>query len=558
MTLTQRPVSSWLRVPMPLPMTGMLILATAYCLLGLLPHDPWKTEDAIGIGIVHRMLISGGLGAWLVPQLAGETHLQDGPLYYALAAACAKLLSFAFSPHDGARLASALCIGTALWFVRAAGRKFFGGTKDSNIEGDGAALVMIGTLGLFVHAHEVLAENGALAGAALAWYGLACARTNAIRGGLWLGLGIAVALWTKGITPVIPPLAAALTAPALGAAWRTRPHIHFLATGLAMTLLAALVWYGVMRAQDTGLPMAWWKMQCNVFSMPTWKRVLEQLQLLSWATWPAWPLAAWALLERRHRWRNNPILLVVAALATGLVIFVFAEDVNEIIAMPMMLPLALAAGAGVPALRRGAANALSWFGAMTFTAGATLIWLGWFAMMTGMPQQIALNFAKLEPGHIPRFNGLAFVIAFALTSTWLILVWRSERSLHRSTAFWAAGVTLVWGLVTTLWLPWIDYGKTYGPVATSLANVLKTANRSGALCIASLGLGEAQRAAFDYHAGIVTHRLEINSRSTCPLLLIQARAGQTSVADRPGSGWKRIWEGNRPRDRERFRLYVHS
>ena len=560
-TLTRRPESSRLRLPLPLPMTGLLILAAAYCLLGLMPHDPWKTEDAIGIGIVHRMLISGGLHAWLVPNLAGEPYLQDGPLYYALAAFCAKVLSFALATHDGARLASALCIATTLWFLRAAGREFFSPVANDNdkgrtVEGDGAALIMIGTLGLFVHAHEVLAENGALAGMALAWYGLARARGNAIRGGLWFGLGIAIALWTKGPTPAIPVIVAALASPLLGSAWRTRAQVQFLAISAAIVLVVAFGWYAALHAQNAALPLAWWQTQYDIFANPTWERALEQLQLLSWATWPAWPLAAWALRERRHRLRNDAILPVAAAVALGLAMFLFTRDVNEVFAMPMMLPLALAAGAGVPALRRGAANALGWFGAMTFTTGAILVWLGWFAMMTGMPRQIALNFAKLEPGHVPQFGALAFAIATALTLTWVFLLWRSERSLHRCTAFWAAGVVLVWGLATTLWLPWIDYGKTYRPVATSLASILKSVNPGGARCIASRGLGEAQRAAFDYHAAIATQRLEIHERNGCTLLLIQARAGEASAPDQPGSGWRRVWEGNRPRDRERFRLYV--
>jgi len=544
---------------------GLLILAAAYCLLGLMPHDPWKTEDAIGIGIAHRMLISTGLDAWLVPQLAGEHHLQDGPLYYALAALCAKLLSFAFAIHDGARLASALCIAATLWFLRKAGQELFGTTalgdskgKVNSIEGDGAALIVIGTLGLFVHAHEVLAEIGALAGIALAWYGLARSRNHAIHGGAWFGLGIAIALWTKGPIPAVPIIAAAFISPLLGSAWRSRNYGRFLSVGTVIVVVAGLGWYAALRMQDASLPLKWWKVQIDTFSMPTWERALEQLQLLSWATWPAWPLAAWALRERRHRLRNDAILPITAAATAGLAMFIFTQDVNEVFAMPMMLPLALAASAGVPVLRRGAANALAWFGAMTFTAGAMLVWLGWFAMMTGIPRQIALNFAKLEPGHVPQFGMLAFSIAIALTVAWLFLVWRSQQSLHRSTSFWAAGVALVWGLATTLWLPWIDYGKTYRPVATSLATTLKKVNPAGTHCIASRGLGEAQRAAFDYHAGIMTHRLEIQAHNSCSLLLIQARAGQSSAADQPGSGWRRAWEGNRPRDRERFRLYVRG
>lgn len=560
-----KPLPDWMRIPLPLPAAGLMLLAAIYVFTGLFGHSPWKTEDAIGIGIAHQMLASpAGPEAWMLPRLAGEIYLDDGPLFYALAALCAKLLSFILAPHDGMRLASALCIAAALWFVRAAGREWFRGREPgappAAAEGDGAALILIGTLGLFVHAHEVLAENAALAGAALAWYGLARSRSSALRGGLWFGAGLAVALWSKGPAPLLAPLIAALAAPALGAAWRTRAHLRFLAIGLGVAALAALAWYAALRGAGEALPAAWWHRQWAHAAL-SGERALRQLQLLCWATWPAWPLAAVALRDRRHRLAGDPILPIAAGVLAGLATFAFSRELNEVFAMPLMLPLALAAGAGVPALRRGAASGFAWFGAMTFTVLGGIVWLGWIAMVSGWPEKLARNFSKLEPGFKAGFDAGALAIALVLTLLWLALLWRSERSPHRSAVFWAGGVALLWGLAMTLWLPWIDYGKTYRPVAVSLAAAIRNADVKNAMpthsaCIASRGLGEAQRAVFHYYGGIVTRRLEIHPRSNCPLLLVQADARRSG--DRTGPGWKRIWEGNRPRDRERFRLYVRD
>jgi len=64
-------------------------------------------------------------------------------------------------------------------------------------------------------------------------------------------------------------------------------------------------------------------------------------------------------------------------------LLLFLSDPREVYALPLLLPLALLAGAGVPSLRRGAANALAWFGAMSAGLLGALMWLGWFAMMTG-------------------------------------------------------------------------------------------------------------------------------------------------------------------------------
>src|SRR3981189_3461409 len=124
----------------------------------------------------------------------------------------------------------------------------------------------------------------------------------------------------------------------------------------------------------------------------------------------------------------------------------WSSDVCSSDLLPLLLPLALLAGAGVPSLRRGAANALTWFGAMRCGLLGAVMWLGWFAMMTGFPPTIARNFAKLEPGHVPQFSWTVLAAALAFTLAWLWLILRGERSVFRSVTFWAAGITLLWGL----------------------------------------------------------------------------------------------------------------
>jgi hypothetical protein len=101
----------------------------------------------------------------------------------------------------------------------------------------------------------------------------------------------------------------------------------------------------------------------------------------------------------------------------------------------------------------------------------------------------------------------------------------------------------------TLWLDWIDFGKTYRPVAESLREALPPKVR----CVESRGLGESQRAVFHYHGGLLTRRAEVHGRTGCPYLLVQENTRDRAVD--PGPGWRRVWEGSRPRDRERYRLY---
>lgn len=532
------------RIALPPSTLIVGLLVFAYALPGLFGHDPWKSQDAIGVGIVHEMLTRG---QWLVPHLAGELYTEDGPFYYWIAAILAKLASFALSADDGARLASAVAVITTLFLLRDAARELYG-----RPQADGAMLVLLGSLGLLVHAHEALGELGMLAGQALAWHGIALAPRKPHKGGFVLGTGLAVAFLSKGPVPVIAPALTALAVFASSPHWRTRAFALSLAEALAVCAIPLALWavlVGVF-AQASGI--AWIVAQWPLLALPSLEKTLYDFTVLSWAAWPAWPIALWLVWERRRAASEPGLLLALIATVISLAVLLAQRETREIHALALLLPLALLGGAGVERLRRGAANSLAWFGAMTFSFFGLLVWLGWFAMLTGTPARIARNFSKLEPGHVQSFEWLSVAVALVLSAAWIWALARSERSPYRGVFFWACGATLLWGLVMTLWLSWIDYGKTYRPVALAIRKALPANIR----CVESRQLGESQRAALDYHAGIVTQRVEIHGANRCPALLVQGRPGEEDRA--LAANWKRIWEGNRPRDRERYRLYVRS
>ena len=87
---------------------GLVLLCGAWVVLGLVGHDPWKTEDATSFGIVYEMLKGSDL---LTPNLAGEPFVDRPPLVYALAAVTGKLASGILTAHDAARLAAGLLLG---------------------------------------------------------------------------------------------------------------------------------------------------------------------------------------------------------------------------------------------------------------------------------------------------------------------------------------------------------------------------------------------------------------------------------------------------------------
>ena len=548
------------RIALPLAGIPLLILVAIWLLPGLIGHDPWKNDDAIGIGIAHQFAAHGD---WLLPRLAGEHYPDDGPLFYWIAAAFAKLLGWLIALHDAARLAGGACIALTLVFLRLAGRAFHNNAnrasesrdKDSRGSGNSVMLLFVGCTGLLLHAHETINETALLAGLACAYYGAALLERRPYAAGIAIGCGLGAAFLATGIAPILPLLVALLATPLFVPDWRSRNAGLALVCALAALLPWLALWPALLHARSPELFAAWLqKANLAAFAQgPGLAAAAYTLQTLAWFAWPAWPIALWALWLYRRKPSSAGVVLPLAALVAGLALASFGRAAGELPLLPLLLPLALLGAPVLNDLRRGAANSLAWFGAMTFSLLGGLIWLGYCALHTGFPPRIAANAARLEPGFAAHFAWLPFIAAIVLTLAWIALIFRSQRSPHRSVTFWAAGLALFWSLAILLWLPWIDYGKSYRQLSRSLQASLP--KQPG--CIASQGLGEAQRAAFDYHAGIVTERTETHPRHDCRLLVVQSNARLPEAS--PGAAWKKIWEGNRPGDRsEKFRLYTKS
>lgn len=537
----------WLSSPIRLPLAGwpLAVLVAAFILPGLVGHDPWRTEDAVGFGIVYQMVSSG---EWLTPKLAGEPFYADGPLYFWVAGFLVWALAAVLPPHDAARFASAAFILVALWFVRLAARELYG-----KREGDLSLLALMGCVGLLWHAHETAAENAMLAGLAAAYYGVAISHRKPLKSGICFGLGAAVAFLAKGLAALLQPLAAALFVLPLCASFRQRNFAFSVGLGLAILAPLAIGWGWLVASRAPAYFDGWlaWQL-ASVSNLPTSKSAAALFKTLVWAAWPVWPLTIWATWEYRRQLREPGFAVPFVATIVSLTLLVFMERAREMEILALLVPLAIPAGAAAIGARRGAANALAWFAVMTFSIGAAYMWFMWAATLTGFPEPISKHAMRLEPGFVMQVAWFPVAVALALTAAWLVLVSRAERSTLRSLTFWTAGVTLVWALATTLWLEWIDYAKTYRPVAQSLRKALPAQAR----CVESRGLGEAQRAVFHYHAGLVTRRVEVHGPTDCPYLLVQSSA-RDAVAE-PAGGWRRIWEGSRPRDRDRFRLYRRS
>jgi 4-amino-4-deoxy-L-arabinose transferase-like glycosyltransferase len=438
--------------------------------------------------------------------------------------------------HDGARIATALFGAAFLYLIYRTAAVLNG--RDAGFV---APVLAIGTVGLIVPIHDAQPAIAVLTATALAFLGLALIPQQTLRGGLWLGLGCGAAVLFGGLSAAVPlwPL---LLAPVLRRQWPAFLLAMLVALSVAAIWPALLAW----RVPDT--LQSWW---LNEIGMITAHRATidrSHLELLAWFSWPLLPFAVWALWINRGNWRNWNLLIPLAGSLLALAWY-FTGEARPLGALPLLPPLVLLSCAGVHRLRRGAANAFDWFGMMTFTLTIGLIWLGGIAMWTGQPTQIAHNFAKLAPGFVAQFSLSAFAVACVFTAGWIAALFKLPRSPWRAAIRWTVGIVAMWGVLAALWFPWIDYGKSYRPVAESLARALPKEHG----CIEDRNLGPAQRAALDYHAGIRT--VPQSRRAACRWLLTQGPAQHEATP----AGWERIWEGHRPGDRgERLRLYRRS
>lgn len=509
----------------------VVALCGIYLLAGMAGHDPWKSEDALHLGIAWGMFNGEG---WLVPRIAGEPWMGTTPAWHWVAVILARLASWALPFHDGARLATSV-FGALLLFGlhRAAG--LLHGPQDR-----GAALVApllaIGTLGLLAPSHLAHPAIAVLAATVAAFIGLALLPQKPAHGTAWLALGVGGAFLFGGLGAVAP-LLPLLLLPAVRRQWLA------LFFAIYLSLAVASIWPTLLALRIPEHLTSWWRHELDGAAM----RLVfstEHLKLLGWFTWPLWPIAAWSAWRHRQQWRDWPLLVPMVGTLSALAWF-FTHEARPLNAMPLVVPLCLLAAAGAHRLRRGAAGALDWFGMTTFSLVVGLVWLGASAMLAGWPPRIARNFAKLAPGFAAEVSVPALLAGLAITAIWVLLLLRLPRSPWRATARWAGGVAVMWALVAALWLPWIDHGRTY----RGAANGLRKAIGQNAGCIARSGLGASQRASLDYFAGIRT--LPRSAGADCRWLLAQEGSRKNA---RPG--WAEVWEGGRPGDRrERLRLY---
>jgi 4-amino-4-deoxy-L-arabinose transferase-like glycosyltransferase len=531
--------------------THRTLLAVVLCALwmipGLLGRDPWKPDEAFVLGVVHQMMLSGD---FVVPSLAGETFLRFPPFYYVSAAVFGKLFTPLLPLHDAARLVNLAYGAATLGLIAATVARLHGSAR-----GWLAPLLLIGCVGMVQPAHQLVPDNALLTAYALALYGFTVAPGQVLRGGLAVGTAIGLAFLSRGILCALALTATTILLPIVCRPYRTPTAWRWLAVALLAALPWLLVWPALLHARDPALVGEWLSIHefgRYRFDLPGAGKgtAVYYLKVLPWFAWPVLPFALWAL------WRGRRALLDQAALAapallllTTLLLLSTSHDKRELLALPMLIPLAVLAAGSLPDLRRGALNAFFWFGIAFFLFFIAAGWVYGVAAEFGLPARLAAHMARMEPGYVARTGAVMLAFAGILTVGWLLALFNIRRSPERPFLVWAVGATAFWGVLTSLMFGYFDHAKSYREMAASLGAALPAERR----CVASLALGDSQRALLHYYLGLVTKRIENGVHiDTCDLLLVEGKRN-TGTMEGP---WQLLWEGHRSGDnRERFRLY---
>jgi hypothetical protein len=542
-----------------LPRAALLLFCVAYVVPGFIGRDPWKNVDIASFG--HMLELARGASSWWAPTLAGQAPEFDALLPYWLGAWAIKLAPAWIAPDFAARLPFVLLLALTLaatWYgVYALARSpqaqpvpfAFGGEarpKDyARAMADGGLLALIACLGLAQLSHETTPSLAQVAFTSLAFFALAALpwrpwiAATALFGGL-LGLALSGGA-SMAVLFGIGGMALALLCRDLDHdSGRTATSLQVAIVGLALVVTIGLA---------TGLDL--WRWRLTGDTAPREWRTL--LRLMVWFTWPAWPLALWTL----WRWRRQlgsrhvalPLWFVLVSLATTWT--TPSSDRSLLLGLPALAALAAFA---LPTFQRSVSALIDWFTLLFFSGCAIIIWVVWTSMQTGIPAKPAANVARLAPGFVPSFSLAAFLAALAATLAWAWLVrWRTGRHrmvIWKSLVLPAGGAALCWLLLMTLWLPALDYARSY---RTVVAGVMRYVSASPD-CVEVLGLAQSQIAALRFHGNL---DVRIAGRDgSCGWLLAtpEAAAALTVVA---GAGrWQQVAIVRRPVDpKENLLLY---
>ena len=566
-----------------LPRQALLWVGLAYVLFGLFFRDAWKTDDATGLATILTAFTEGG-HALFAPYIGATPFVEHGPLLswvaYIFELIFSPIFGLWMSPLD-AQITAARLPNLLYFYIILYGAWYgcyllarrpecqplplpFGGEPDPRDYGrmlaDCAFLFIVACFGIIMRLHETTFIPLLMACHSLAFYGFVRIFELPRQGFFFLIAGLAGSFFAAGLIGVFPPLVATLFLLTYRFYDRTRKQAILFA--LAVSAILCLAWLLSIKSTQTEWYAAWLAYNQLAFS-GYGGSFLNALRELSWFLLPLWPFALYALWQWRS-WFMAPHIFIpsIFIIANLLLLFVLKNSFEPEYAT-LVMPTAVLAAMSIPTLRRNLINALDWYSIMINSLAIIVIWLGWIALYLGWPTKIHGNIARLVPGFELQIHWLALLLAAAISVLWVMAInWRlrlKPEALWRGIVLFAIGITLSWLLIVTLWMPAVNYNRSYNSVAYDLSQAVKENVQDGE-CIRGLGLGDGQQALFYIYG-----KTSLSSSHECRWLLTQTNekrevdlddlSSRLPEVDLMSNGIT-IWQGSRESDRhgEIFRL----
>ena len=551
-----------------LPRNILFWLMSAYILAGLFWRDPWKTDDITGLASMLSLLEHPE--SWLTSHVGSMPLTQEGPLTAWLGALSITLFAPIFTlfvdPFEAKIAASrlpnllyffglmwGLWYGTYLLARRPEAQPLplpFGGEPNPRDYGrmiaDVAFLFMIATVGILVKIHETSPFPLILVIHSLAFYGFVRLLDHPIQASSVLSLMLTAAFLTRGLIGLAPLVLCALAL--FASCFYTKRQKLFLLAALIIAGILSFVWAMASKQSDFSWFSEWWYWNTSSFAWDKLSHIGKNLRDLVWFLWPSWPFAVLALWNWRH-WYKAPHIYIPASLVVANLLLIFAVSNSfETEYATLTIPMAILAAMAIPTLRRSVINLLDWYSIMVISLFFITVWLGWVALYLGWPAQINHNIMRLIQGFDITINYFALIGGALITVLWGILVrWRlsyNPSAMWRGIVLTAAGLTCSWLLIVILWMPAVDYNRSYRVVGQSLAQVAEQQIPANE-CIRAQGMGLGQRSALYVFSGI-----QFNNSSACNYVLIQTNTAQLQDDSKAYAELGTVmWKGQRRAER---------
>ena len=555
----------------PLPRIALWLFCLAYLVPGLVGREPWKGEELQVFG--QMLALAQGQSNWLHPTVWGQTLPLDAPLAYWMGAWAIGLAPSWLSAGSAARIPFALLLALTMFSTwkaayylglgaRAQPVAFaFGGEakpKDyARTIADSATLALIACLGLALLSHEATPMLMQFSFFGCAFLGASALPYHPFKSSMALVVALAGLSFSGA-----PTLSVLLATGVACIIFFDKENEN--TSALRMYAYALLACALGIAAIAHYFDLFHWRISSTARDWNNWRGLVD---LLVWFMWPAWPLVLWTLWQWRRQWlsqnwsRHLVLPLWFIALALCVAFMTRTEDQTLMLVLP---PMATLAAFALPTFRRSFSAFIDWFTLIFFTGCAFIIWVIWIAMQTGWPPQPAANVARLAPGFVPSFSVLAFVFALMATAIWAWLVkWRVGRhrqAIWKSLVLTSGGAALCWLLLMSLWLPLLDFARSYVPWVQQIQQTMKVQGGSSSDCMMTYGLNVGQMTAFHYHGGFGIKPLdnaESPQNASCRWLMVDNDSRPELAQVAHIKEWRRIETIKRPANKnEDVTLYL--